>query len=113
MEIKKSKSPGVHTGSGECSGSLCAPWQAQIQKAVEGGLSVQRIYQDLVSDHHFSGSYYSVRRFVQRLRPEGAELPFDAWNVNLARSCRSISARGRGCSKRRASGAGRICFGVC
>ncbi len=76
LEIGKSKSPGVHTGSGECSGSLCAPWQAQIQKAVEGGLSVQRIYQDLVSDHHFSGSYYSVRRFVQRLRPEGAELPF-------------------------------------
>ena len=31
------------------------------------GLSAQRIYQDLVTEHGFAGSYYSVRRFVRRL----------------------------------------------
>jgi transposase len=39
------------------------------------GLSAQRIYQDLTSEHNFSGSYYSVRRFVHRLEPT-RELPF-------------------------------------
>jgi transposase len=37
---------------------------------------VQRIYQDLVAEHQFAGSYHSVRRFVLRLQPAGAELPF-------------------------------------
>lgn len=35
----------------------------------------QRIYQDLVTDHGFVGSYYSVRRFVRRLE-KSQELPF-------------------------------------
>jgi transposase len=39
------------------------------------GLSVQRIYQDRVCEHQFSGSNHSVRRFVLRLRPN-EELPF-------------------------------------
>jgi hypothetical protein len=30
-------------------------------------LDAQRVYQDLVRDHGFSGSYYSVRRYVRRL----------------------------------------------
>ena len=37
--------------------SLCDPWRAWIQKAFEAGLSVQRIYQDLVVEHQFEGSY--------------------------------------------------------
>ncbi|MDQ3566418.1 MAG: helix-turn-helix domain-containing protein, partial [Pseudomonadota bacterium] len=45
LEAWEAKSPGVQTGS---SGSLCARWQGQIEKALEAGLSVQRIYQDLV-----------------------------------------------------------------
>ncbi|MBA2690256.1 MAG: IS21 family transposase [Burkholderiales bacterium] len=55
---------------------MCARWQGQIEKALEAGLSVQRIYQDLVAFHRFSGSDYSVRRFVLRLKPAGAQLPF-------------------------------------
>ena len=39
------------------------------------GLSAQRIYQDLVADHGFTDSYYSVRRFVSRLGAK-RELPF-------------------------------------
>src|SRR5579864_2866893 len=68
------KSSGVQTGSASC--SLCIPWREQIERWLEGGLSVQRIYQDLVAEHQFTGSYHSVRRFVLRLLPAGAELPF-------------------------------------
>jgi transposase len=54
---------------GEPSGpqSQCEPLRQVIQKKLEEGLSGQRIYQDLVAAHGYSGSYYSVRRFVRRL----------------------------------------------
>jgi transposase len=55
--------------------SLCAPWRDVITTMLEGGLSAQRIYQDLVSDHGFVGKYPSVRRFVRRLE-QGQPLPF-------------------------------------
>ena len=60
-------------GSGRLSG--CEPWCEPITAKAGQGLSAQRIYQDLVADHGFAGSYYCVRRFVRRL--EGAhDLPF-------------------------------------
>jgi transposase len=46
-----------------------------IQAKCDLGLSAQRIYQDLTTEHAFAGSYYSVRRFVRRLEP-ARELPF-------------------------------------
>ncbi len=46
-----------------------------IQSKCNQGLSAQRIYQDLTSEHGFQGSYYTVRRFVRRLE-RGQELPF-------------------------------------
>jgi transposase len=55
--------------------SVCAVWQAVIEAKLDLGLSAQRIHQDLVSEHGFTGSYYSVRRFVQRLGRTPA-LPF-------------------------------------
>jgi transposase len=55
--------------------SLCDPWRVQIESAWQAGLSVQRIYQDLVAEHQFAGSYHAVRRFVLRHRG-AAELPF-------------------------------------
>ena len=48
--------------------SDCEPWKDQIVEKLELGLSAQRIYQDLVADCGFSGSYFSVRRFVRRLQ---------------------------------------------
>jgi transposase len=48
--------------------SECEPWRDQILEKLQLGLSAQRIYQDLVADHGFGGSYFSVRRFVHRLR---------------------------------------------
>lgn len=55
--------------------SLCDPWRVQIAAAFAAGLSVQRMYQDLVVEHQFAGSYHAVRRFVLR-QHGGAELPF-------------------------------------
>ncbi len=47
--------------------SRCEPYRAVIAAKLEAGLSAQRIYQDLVGEHAFTGSYYSVRRMVRRL----------------------------------------------
>ena len=55
--------------------SLCDPWREQIEAALERGLSIQRIYQDLVVEGQFAGSYFSVGRFVLR-RVDAQELPF-------------------------------------
>jgi transposase len=44
-------------------------------------LSVQRIYQDLVAEHQFAGSYHAVRRFVRRRHGTPAELPFRRMEV--------------------------------
>ena len=55
--------------------SNCAPWRTVLQEKYDRGLSAQRIYQDLVAEHGFNGSYYSVRRFVRRLE-RVHELPF-------------------------------------
>jgi transposase len=51
------------------------PWRDAIRAKLDRGLSAQRIYQDLVAESGFTGSYYSVRRFVRRLEARH-ELPF-------------------------------------
>jgi transposase len=55
--------------------SECEPFRDVIVGKLELGLSAQRIYQDLVAESDFAGSYYSVRRFVGRLDAQ-QELPF-------------------------------------
>jgi transposase len=55
--------------------SDCEPWRAVIQAKLDRGLSAQRIHQDLIGEHGFTGSYYSVRRFVRHLEAT-QELPF-------------------------------------
>jgi transposase len=55
--------------------SQCEPWRKAIEASCEQGLSAQRIYQDLVADYGFAGSYYSVRRFVRGIQGD-TELPF-------------------------------------
>ena len=65
------------TGSAAVPGpaSLCEPWREQIEAGLAQGLSIQRIYQDLVAGQQFAGSYFAVRRFVLRhVGPE--DLPF-------------------------------------
>jgi hypothetical protein len=59
---------------------LCEPWKEYIQAALNAGLSIQRVYQDLVAEHQFAGSYDSVWRFVRRLQ-RGLALPFRRMEV--------------------------------
>lgn len=88
-----SKSPTPQPGSGDCleaksptppqtgssavlqPSSVCDPWDKEIEAAWQAGLTLQRIYQDLVVEHQFAGSYHAVRRFVRR-RLGAVELPF-------------------------------------
>jgi transposase len=55
--------------------SLCKTFEAQIEAGLQTGLTAQRIHQDLVRDHDFSGSYQSVKRFVRGLA-RTLDLPF-------------------------------------
>lgn len=52
--------------------SRCRPFETVIEDKLDLGLSAQRIYQDLVAEYGFEGSYSSVKRFVRRL---GARTP--------------------------------------
>src|SRR6476646_6423239 len=47
--------------------SACEPFRDIIIEALEQGLSGQRIWQELRSDHDFRGGYDCVKRFVRRL----------------------------------------------
>ena len=47
--------------------SQCAPLSAVIEQGLLAGLSAQRIYQDLVAGHAFTGGYDAVKRFMRRL----------------------------------------------
>ena len=55
--------------------SECEPLREVIKDKLEQGLSAQRIFQDVTSEHGFTGSYSSVKRFVQRL-DASTPLPF-------------------------------------
>jgi transposase len=52
--------------------SQCEPFGELIKKKLDEGLSAQRIWQDIVSEYGFTGSYSSMKRFVRRL---GATTP--------------------------------------
>jgi len=65
----------VPAGSQPGRRSHCAPWAKEIEAAVTAGLSAQRIYQDLVAGHGFTGGYDSVKRFVRKLQTR-IEPPF-------------------------------------
>ena len=60
--------------------SRCEPFRELIIEKLEAGLSAQRIFQDLVTDHGFEGKYHSVRRFVAKLR-QSTPLPFRRMEV--------------------------------
>jgi transposase len=55
--------------------SHCGPFRELIEGWCAKRLSAQRIYQDLVCEHQFSGSYQSVKRFVRKLEAANP-LPF-------------------------------------
>ena len=55
--------------------SECEPLREIIKIKLEQGLSAQRIFQDVISEHGFTGSYSSVKRFVRRF-DASTPLPF-------------------------------------
>ena len=65
----------VPTGSKAGRTSQCVPLAAVIEHGLVAGLSAQRIYQDLVAGHAFTGGYDAVKRFVRQLAHR-TELPF-------------------------------------
>jgi transposase len=75
---KQAPAHAVHDPAGvaaQSSRSLCEPFRETILSWLEQGLSAQRMYQDLVNDHEFVGSYPSVRRYVAKLNNK-TPLPF-------------------------------------
>lgn len=65
----------VPAGSKAGRTSQCAPLAEVIEQSLQAGLSAQRIYQDLVAGHGFTGAYDAVKRFVRRLARK-VEPPF-------------------------------------
>jgi len=55
--------------------SHCEPFESFIKAGLDARLSAQRIYQDLVSEQQFAGSYDSVKRYVRQLQ-QANPLPF-------------------------------------
>lgn len=55
--------------------SDCEPHRELILGLLDQGLSAQRIWQDLRTEHGIEVSYYSVRRFIRRLG-QNSPLPF-------------------------------------
>jgi transposase len=51
--------------------SCVAPYRAQVLAWREQGVEGQAIYQLLVEQHSFAGSYSAVKRFLRRLEPPG------------------------------------------
>jgi transposase len=60
--------------------SFCDPHRARVEAQLDAGLSAQRIYQDLVAEVGFGGSYQSVKRFVRQLR---RQQPERVWRIEV------------------------------
>ncbi len=65
----------ISTTGSEGRKSLCAKHHNYIETSLKLNFSAQRIYQDLVIERGFTGSYESVKRYVHKLKDKH-ELPF-------------------------------------
>ena len=68
VEAEPPKPAKVPAGFSPRSRSQCECWREWIEQGVLAGLTAQRIYQDLVGEHAYAGSYDAVKRFVRQLR---------------------------------------------
>ena len=66
LRLAGSKPAKVPAGILPLSRSQCEPWREFIQQGCQAGLSAQRLYQDLVTERQFVGSYDAVKRFVRQ-----------------------------------------------
>jgi len=64
--------------------SSVALYRDAIMSKLEAGLSVQRIWQDLVEEYGFGYSYEAVKRFIARQRQKPTrKSPKAIWGENL------------------------------
>ena len=73
ISITGSADPGRTAPAGQH--SRCGPYRDIIIEMLERGLSAQRIWQNLKTEHGFADGYQSVQRFVRKLR-SATPLPF-------------------------------------
>ena len=81
IQDEQSKAAKVPTGSDGVllpdtppqSRSLAFAYHAQIEAWLTQGLTCQRIFQDLCSEHAYSGSYDSVKRYAKKLQLRSPE----------------------------------------
>jgi len=64
----------VFPGSASGSRSAAGRYASEILEKLKAGLSIQRIYQDLVEEFDYGYSYESIKRFVRKLEPEKRRL---------------------------------------
>ena len=74
-EVQAGAKPAISIAGSTGRRSHCDPYRAVILEALERGLTAQRIWQDLWTEHGFTESYQSVQRFVRCLRT-ARPLPF-------------------------------------
>ena len=72
----------------------CRAWRSITETKLAQELSAQRIYQDVVSAHDYSGSYYSVRRLSASSKPANPSRCV-VWNAPRAKRPRSRSCPNR------------------
>jgi transposase len=87
---RDAKPANVPAGSGR---SSCEPHRQLILEMLEAGLSAQRIYQDLRTEHGIELSYYAVRRFVRRLR-SSSPMPYRRIEVGPGQEAQIDFGRG-------------------
>ena len=68
-----SENQGSSGDTATSSASTCEPYRELIDQGLCRGRNGKAIWQDLVSDHGFAGSYQTVKRFVRKIR--GSQLP--------------------------------------
>jgi transposase len=83
--------------------SAAVPHREYIEKALEKGLTAQRIWQDLVELHGYRAGYLTIQRYVRRVkvrRPEVADrmehLPGEEAQVDYFKSKAPVRDLGRG-----------------
>jgi hypothetical protein len=71
-----SQKPGAPSAPSPPSISVCEAYRKRIEQGLTRGRNGKAIWQDLVSDHGFTGGYQAVKCFVRKLRgpqrPEAA-----------------------------------------
>ena len=76
--------------------SECEPWRDLIQAKCDLGLSAQRIYQDLITEHSFTGELLQRPPLRPPVGAEDANCHSDASNAGQVTRLRSTSAKAPG-----------------